>query len=405
MKIALIGPAYPYRGGIAHHSNMLVRYLRRHGHHVEVITFTRQYPALLFPGTSQEDTGGAGEEALDVNSVRMVDSIAPVSWYQTASYLRKRHYDLVIFKFWLPFFAMAFGTIARLARRDGMNVMIVVDNLIPHNQEEALARKRNLPKRLLAGIERTINRVLTDYFFRYCTIAITQSSVVRDQLAARYPRIPQRMLPHPTYEQFGELLPMAEVRRQLGITASRVILFFGLVRKYKGLDRLLAAMPEIVRRIPDIQLLVVGEFYDDPEPYMKLIEEGGVASRITVVNRYIPDDEVPLWFSAADLLVLPYHHATNSGIVQIGYNFDMPAVVTNVGSLGEVVIDGKTGFVIDDPSPNGLASAVERAFEGDTLETFAGNIPAERARYSWDTFVDGLAELAESVPPPRRNRS
>jgi glycosyltransferase involved in cell wall biosynthesis len=335
----------------------------------------------------------------------MVDSISPVSWFVTASHLRKRGYDLVIFKFWHPFFGPAFGTIARQMRREGVRVMIVVDNLIAHTEEEAVRRKRSLPKRLLSSIERTVNAFFTDFLFRYCSMAVTQSSTVRDQLAGRYPHIPQRMLPHPTYEQFGKLLPQHESRAELGITASRVILFFGLVRRYKGLDRLLEAMPEIVRRIPDVQLLVVGEFYDNAASYLEQIERGGVASHITIVDRYVPDDEVARWFSAADLLVLPYHHATNSGIVQIGYNFARPAVVTNVGSLGEVVIDGRTGFVIDDPSPGGIATAVERAFDGDTLETFARNIIPERDRYSWDTFVDGLVDLAESTPAPSGNKS
>lgn len=381
MKIALIGPAYPYRGGIAHHTNMLASYLRKAGHDVDVITFTRQYPKILYPGQSQEEPGAAGEEAREVRSKRMIDSIGPLSWRRTGQHLQEGGYDLVVFQYWLPFFALAFGSISRRVRKSGALVMVIVHNLFPQEKRPG-------------------DTQLTAYFFRYCNLAVTQSSTVERQLRQAYPQLPQRMLPHPTYEQFGSRLPVAETRRELGITAPKVILFFGFVRQYKGLDRLLAAMPAIVKRIPDIHLLVVGEFFDDPAPYMKQIEQGGVSDRITVVNRYVANDEVPRWFSAADLLVLPYHKATNSGIVQIGYNFATPAVVTNVGSLGEVVIDGETGFVIDDASPESLASTIERAFHGDTLERFSRNIVAQQDRYGWDSFVEGLLELVGRPSPP-----
>jgi glycosyltransferase involved in cell wall biosynthesis len=221
--------------------------------------------------------------------------------------------------------------------------------------------------------------------------------VVRQQLKGLYPQIPQRMLPHPTYENFGERLPTAEVRRKLGIEASKVILFFGFVRKYKGLDSLLAAMPAILRRVPDVHLLVVGEFFEDPEPYMEQIRSGGIEHAVTVHNRYVPNEEVAEWFSAADALVLPYHSATNSGIVQIGYNFATPAIVTDVGSLSEVVIDGRTGFVLKEADPESLAGAVARIYEGETIARFSENIKVERVKYSWDAFVEGIEQLTADV--------
>lgn len=379
MKIALIGPAFPYRGGIAHHTNMLARYLRRHGHQVDVITFTRQYPKLLYPGKFQEELGEGGEFADEVNSERMIDSINPITWDRTGQELRHRRYDLHIFKFWIPFFGPSFGSIARrVHRRGNKDVMVVCENFTPHEARPG-------------------DRQLRGMLFRYCNMAITQSSVVQKALAEVYPEIPQRLQPHPVYENFGDRLSVGATRAALGITASRVILFFGFVRHYKGLDLLLAAMPEVVRRVPGVHLLVVGEFFGDAEPYHRLIRDLQIEDHITLHSEYVPNEDVAQWFSASDLLVLPYRSATNSGIVQIGYNFATPAVVTNVGSLSEVVIDNYTGFVIEEASPESIASAVERAFQGDTLRRFSENIMNERPKYTWDGFVEGIEILAREV--------
>jgi D-inositol-3-phosphate glycosyltransferase len=372
MKIALIGPAYPYRGGIAHHTNMLYTYLRRHGHEVDVVTFTRQYPRFLYPGQTQEEVGKAGDVAEAIPSVRLIDSINPLTWWRAARHLRNGAYDLHVFRWWLPFFGFAFGTIARIVRRRRPgSVLVILDNLFPHEKRPGDAQ-------------------LTSYFFRFCDMAVCQSSTVLEQLARTYPAIPRTMLPHPVYENFGEAIDRDEARTRLGITSAKVILFFGFVRRYKGLDRLLEAMPEIVRRVPDAHLLVVGEFFEDREPYLKTIREGGVEPRVTIHDAYVPNEEVAGWFSAADMLVLPYHSATNSGIVQIGYNFAVPAIVTNVGSLSEVVLDGETGFVLDEATPEAIAAAVAKMYEGDTRERFAANIVRERRKYSWDAFVEGI---------------
>jgi len=378
MKIALIGPAFPYRGGIAHHTNMLYTYLRKHGHEVDLITFTRQYPKFLYPGEFQEELGDGGDWG-GIRSERMIDSINPFNWIKVGRELKRRNYDLIAFKFWLPFFGPAFGTIARLAHRKGRkDIVIVCENLIPHEKRPG-------------------DLAFTKYFFRYCNMAVAQSSVVKRDLERLFPSIPHVMLPHPTYENFGASLAKEETRSRLGITAPKVILFFGFVRKYKGLDRLLAAMPEIVRRIPDAHLLVVGEFFEDAEPYLAQIREGGVEKHVTIHDRYVPNEEVAEWFSVADMLVLPYHSATNSGIAQIAYNFATPVIVTDVGSLSEIVIDGVTGFVLRDPSPEGIASAVEKMYEGDTIARFSEGIKVERRKYSWDAFVEGIEGLVRKV--------
>ncbi len=373
MKIALIGPAAPYRGGIAHHTNMLYTYLRKDGHQVDLITFSRQYPKFLYPGGEQEE-GGDGPP-----SERLIDSMNPFTWIRTGLLLRKREYDLCVFRFWIPLFGFVFGTIARLAHRKGRkDIMIVLDNLIPHEKRPG----DDLQRRFL---------------FRYCNMAVTQSGTVERALAKMFPAIPQVMLPHPMYENFGEALPRQEARRRQGIPEGKILLFFGFVRAYKGLDRLLEAMPEIVARVPDARLLVVGEFFDDPGAYREIVVKSGMEEKVTFVDRYVPNEEVTEWFSAADLLVLPYRSATNSGIVQIAYNFATPVVVTDVGSLSEVVIDGRTGYVIADASPAVIADAVERAFEGETLKRFSGNIRVEREKYSWESFVTGMIGHARRV--------
>jgi glycosyltransferase involved in cell wall biosynthesis len=381
MKIALIGPAWPYRGGIAHHNALLAKYLRKHGHEVDQITFTRQYPGFLFPGRSQEEPDGAererGEEA---EPERMIDSINPITWWRTGKLLRSRNYDLHIFRFWLPFFGPAFGSIARRVHRASRrDVMVLLDNFIPHEPRPG-------------------DRFLTHRLFRYCNVALTQSSVVTTDLVRLYPDIPYQMRHHPVYEHFGGGIDRAEARRLCGVgEESRVILFFGLIRRYKGLDFLLQAMPEIVHRLPDVHLLAVGEIYKSGDNHGELIrqlaEQSPVADHITLVDEYVPDQQVAQWFSAADVVVLPYRSATNSGIVQIAYNFSVPAVVTDVGSLAEVVLDGQTGYVISEPTPEMIADAVENCFVPGRLNEFRGNIARELPKYSWDAFVEGIEAL------------
>jgi D-inositol-3-phosphate glycosyltransferase len=377
-RIAIIGPAFPFRGGIAHHTNMLSLYLQRRGHKVDLITFTRQYPQLLYPGPSQEETGNVAGFGNQVISQRMIDSINPLNWLQVGKQLRERRYDLYIFKFWLPFFGPAFGTIARLVRRPQENrVLVICDNVVPHEQ-------------------RIGDFALTRYFFRACDFALCQSTAVQLQLQQFFPRLPSTIQPHPICENFGQGLHKDEARARLGLDDAKILLFFGFIRHYKGLDRLLDAMPEIARRLPQAHLHVVGEFLEPRASYMKLIRDSGVQSHITVHDRYVPNEDVRLWFSAADMVVLPYRSATNSGIAQVAYNFGTPVIVTAVGSLGEIVIDGKTGFTLADASPNSIAGAVEKMYQGNTLERFSQAIHGERHKYRWEAFVEGLEEFAMS---------
>lgn len=374
LRVALIGPAYPYRGGIAHHTTLLATHLRRAHHQVDAITFTRQYPALLYPGRSQEEPD-ATDVRPDVLPERMIDSVNPFNWLRVGKEMRRRNYDLHIFKFWLPFFGPAFGTIARLVRMNGRhNVLVICENLIPHERR--------------AG-----DFTLTRYFLRSCDLAVTQSCAVQADLKRLFPCLPHAVLPHPTYVQFGSTIPKAEARSRLKLRMPKVLLFFGFVRHYKGLDRLLVAMPEIIRRVPDAMLVVVGEFLEDPKPYLALVGTNGLKDRVLFHSQYVRNEDVRLWFSAADILVMPYRSASNSGILQVAYNFGTPVIATGVGGLGETARDGKTGFVVNDASPSTLADAVERMYSKDTLERFASGIKEERGRYTWEAFVRGIEDL------------
>lgn len=377
MKIAVIGPTAPYRGGIAHHGNMVVRTLRGRGHEVDAITFSRQYPKRLYPGAFQEEEG---EEFADIRAERLIDSMNPFSWSTTARILREREYDLYLTRFWIPLFGLTFGRIARGVGggAPGGRVITIIDNLYPHEKRPGDA-------------------FLRDYQFRYCNGAITQSGTVHRQFKETYPSIPERMLPHPVYENFGETIDKVEARRRLGLPEGKLILFFGFVRRYKGLDLLLEAMPAILQRTPGVRLCVVGEFFDDPEEFKSIVRRHGLDDSVLFFDRYVPNEEVAEWFSACDLLVLPYRSATNSGIVQIGYNFALPAVVTDVGSLSEVVVHEKTGLVVPDAEPQTLADAVARGLEPESAQKMREGIVDERSKYSWDSFAEGIEVFAETI--------
>jgi glycosyltransferase involved in cell wall biosynthesis len=383
MRIALVGPAYPYRGGIAHHTNLLSTALGRRGHQVDVVTFARQYPRLLYPGKFQEEPTAPPTDGCR-DAERMIDSINPVNWWRSGQALAGRGYDLVVFKFWHPFFSPAFGTVARRVRGRA-TVLAICENVLPHERHIG-------------------DRILVRFFLRGCDLAVTQCTTVADELRRLLPSLPQVMLPHPTYSQFGPRMEKSAARMRLGITSPKAILFFGFVREYKGLDRLLAAMPLVVKELPDLHLYVVGEFFSDYRASERMVERSGLGSNVTLIDRYVPNDEVRDWFSAIDFVVLPYRSATGSGIVQIAYHFALPAVVTDVGSLREVVIDGRTGFVLPDGEPATIASAVVRMYAEKRLVAFSGEIEQLSGQYSWDTYSAGIENLVWAHSPRNLRR-
>jgi glycosyltransferase involved in cell wall biosynthesis len=379
MHIIIVSTAYPLRGGIAHYIALLASHLCRR-HTVEIITFKRQYPKILFPGKSQEERGTQPYQSEIEPAPQMVDSINPFNWVNVAKALRNRKPDLIIFKYWLPFFGPCFGTIAKLAKR-GTNtkVLFICDNVIPHERRPG-------------------DVVFTKYAFKQADYFIVQSEAVERQLREHFPGSKYRKVPHPVYEIFGKRMEKAEAKKLLGISAKNLILYFGYVRPYKGVMVLLEAMQQLrawQSELGEVQLLLVGEFYDDEQKYRRLARELNLDSCVRFVADYVPNEEVSRYFCAADAVVLPYLSATQSGIAQIAYNFDKPVIATNVGGLTEVVLNEKTGLIVPPNDPVALAEAVRRFYSENREEEFSENVKIEKRKYSWERMVETIEELVK----------
>jgi len=382
MKIVIIGTAYPMRGGIAQYNSILYKYLSEKND-VKVYSFKRQYPEFLFPGKTQFETGEPAFKIPDDNNVIAVDSVNPFNWLFTALKIRKENPDLLIYKYWIPFFAPCFFTISffvKLFRKT--KVLFICDNVIPHEK-------------------RIGDRFFTKLVFSIVNYFIVQSKTVEKDLKLfNKKNKPYKLSPHPLYNIFGEKVDKAEARKYIEENYSvkfgteKVLLFFGYIRKYKGLMYLLEAVPEILKT-HNVKLLVAGEFYDDEKPYREKIKQLGIENNIVLLSDFMPDEKVRYFFSAGDCLVLPYTDATQSGIVQIAYYYDKPSVVTDVGGLSEVVIKDKTGIIISPGSVNEIAGAVKKFYEENLEEKFSGNIKEEKKKYSWETFTENIMKLAK----------
>jgi D-inositol-3-phosphate glycosyltransferase len=371
MKITIVGTAFPLRGGIAHYNALLAEALGKH-HTVNTITFKRQYPSLLFPGKTQQESG----EILSTEPApELVDSVNPFNWVSVGNRLKRERPDLIIFKYWLPFFGPCFGTIARRARSNGhTKILFICDNVLPHETRPG-------------------DRMLTRYAFNAVDYFIVQSAAVERDLKSLFPSAAYRFAAHPVYNNFGTALDKLEARKRIGIDDERVLLFFGYIRRYKGLHVLLDAIHKIPSSFP-LKLLVVGEFYDDESTYRARIAELNLGSRVTVVSDYVPNSKVREYFSAADVVVLPYISATQSGIAQIAYNFNKPIIATDVGGLAEIVKDGLTGYVVPPERPDLLAQAIQRFYEKGSEEHFVAGVQQEKLQYTWENLVTAIEDLA-----------
>lgn len=377
MKIVIVSTAFPLRGGIAHYNALLAAHLRKR-HTVEIITFKRQYPKLLFPGKTQEESRSVPQHDGAVSAPQLVDSINPLNWIWVAKEIRRRQPDLIIFKYWLPFFGPCFGTIAKWAKR-GTNTkaLFICDNVIPH-------------ERRLGDI------AFTKYAFKQADYFIVQSDTVEKELLHYFPNAKYRKAPHPVFEIFGAAMVKTEARKELGLAAKNVVLYFGYVRRYKGVMVLLEAMQHLKawqNEIGETLLLVVGEFYDDEQKYRQRSHELNLEACVRFVADYVPNEHVARYFCAADAVVLPYLSATQSGIAQIAYNFDKPVIATNVGGLAEVVINEKTGFLVPPNQPRALAEAIRRFYSEQRENEFSTNVKLEKRKYSWERVVEAIEEL------------
>jgi len=372
LRIAFVGTAHPMRGGLAQFNAALCHALAKH-HDVALFSFRRQYPSFLFPGRSQMDES---EQAVAYPAEAVVDSIAPPTWFDTARRIAAWNADGLVFKYWMPFFAPAFGTIARRAKRHrpGLRVVAILDNVIPHEH-------------------RPFDGALTRYFTGGVDAFIAMSETVRRDLLTLLPSATCRLVPHPVYDVFGEPSAKAAARAALGLPANEpILLFFGFVRAYKGLDVLLDALPRIRERVP-ARLLVLGEFYAGREETDRRIAALGLRDAVVVQDGFVPNERVGVYFSASDVVVLPYRSATQSGIVPIALQMRRPVISTNVGGLAEMVHDGVTGLLVPPENPSALADAVVRYFEESLEEPFARAIEVERQRYSWEAMASAVAQL------------
>ena len=390
MRLAYVGTAYPMRGGIAQYNALLARELMR-SHTVRFYSFTRQYPSLFFPGKTQMEEGS---DPAPVGARPMVDSVLPWTWIRTAAAISREEPDGLIFKYWMPFFAPCFGTIARRVRRARLpggrrpRVVIVCDNIVPHER-------------------RPLDDLLTRYMLGAGDGFVVMSRTVEEDLLRYRPDAEVERIPHPVYTHFGEPMPKREARLRLGWEADRrVLLFFGYIRAYKGLEDLMRAMPEIHART-GARLLVLGEFYEDRGRYDAIVREQGIESIVEMTGEYVPNDEVGIRFAACDLVVLPYRSATQSGIVQVAAQMERPVLCTRVGGLEEMVEDGATGLLVPAESGPDLVRAVARYYEEDLEERLAAGMRGVKSRMGWDSLAAAVARLAEGrrAAPARREET
>jgi glycosyltransferase involved in cell wall biosynthesis len=376
MRIALLGPLAPWRGGLAQYLALLGETLARSAE-VRGFTFTRQYPGLLFPGQSQLDPQ-APLPTFPVEAA--LDSIDPRSWRATARRLEAFGPGAVILKWWIPFFGPAFASAVGPLRKRGTRVVLVCDNLVPHEH-------------------RPLDGTLTRWMLRNSDGYLVMSESVERDLDRLKPGAKHRRVLHPLYAQFDRGRWTRETARERLGLAGDVALFFGYVRRYKGLDTLLEAWGRLRARRP-ATLVVAGEFYEDAEPYRRQIATLGDGA-VRLLDRYVPDDEVEALFKAADVAVLPYRSATQSGVTHVAYAMGLPVITTDVGGLSETVHPGETGIVVPPEDPEALAQAIDRYFAEDQASAFRPRVEALRRAHSWDVLADAAIELIDRLAPTR----
>lgn len=374
MKIVILGTAWPYRGGLAVYNERLAREFAAEGNDVTIYTFTLQYPSFLFPGKTQYSSEPAPS---DLKIVRSLNSINPLSWGKTGRAIRALLPDILIIKFWLPFMAPCLGRVARIVKRGGKTkVVSILDNIIPHEHHPG-------------------DRLFGRYFTRSVDGFVAMSDSVLEDLNQFDTVKPRVFCRHPLYDNFGAKASREEALKFLGLDPKqRYMLFFGLIRDYKGLDLLLKAYSDSRFRKMNVKLIVAGEFYSGSEKYFEMEKELGLEGMIVWKSDFVPDSEVRYCFGAADIIVQPYKSATQSGVTQIAYHFEKPMLVTNVGGLAEIVPDGKVGYVVE-PDSAQIADALVDFFENSRQEQFTEGILTEKKQYAWSNMTRSVRKAAE----------
>jgi len=375
-KVVIIGPAYPLRGGLATYNERLAQAFQEQGDTAEIVTFSLQYPGFLFPGQTQYSTE---PPPANLQTKVMINSVNPISWVKTGLYLKKIKPDFILFRFWLPFMGPALGTIARIAAQNKhTKIIALTDNAIPHEK-----RVGDVP--------------FTHYFLSACQGFITMSRAVLQDLEKLQPGKPKVYHPHPLYDNFGQPEPLQVALQALNLDpAFRYLLFFGFIRAYKGLDLLLQAFADERLQALPVKLIIAGEFYEDAQPYEDLIKKYSLENRLVRAMEFIPNSQVVHYFCAADIIVQPYRHATQSGVSQIAYHFNKPMLVTDVGGLAELIPDGKVGYVTP-AQPPAIADALVDFFSRNRAEEFSANIPELKKQFSWESMVATMKQLAQQL--------
>lgn len=372
--IVIVGPAHPLRGGLATYNERLARELQQNNK-VTLLTFSLQYPNFLFPGQSQFSDDPKPE---DLHIDIALNSVNPLNWISVGLKYKRLKPDVIIFRYWMPFFGPCFGTFARIVKANKhTQILAITDNIIPHER-------------------RFFDTPFSKYFLPVLDGAVAMSKKVLQDLREfplRKPVAETGYHAHPLYDNFGAMAQRNEACEALGLDPNfRYVLFFGFIRHYKGLDLLLEAMALIPKTLSDVKLLVAGEYYEDEAPYNELIAEKGLADKVILHTKFIPNDDVRLYFSVSDLVAQPYRNATQSGVSQIAYHFELPMIITNVGGLSELVPHGEAGWVCE-PTPQALAASIVAMYETGRLETIHINIKELKKQFSWPSMVKSLASV------------
>ncbi len=377
MNIIIIGTAYPYRGGLAAFNERLAGQFQKEGHQVEMYTFTLQYPGFLFPGKTQftDDPAPA-----DLKITRRINSCNPCNWLSVGREIRKKEPDVVVFAYWMSFMAPCFGTIAREVKKNGKTHCIgLIHNMIPHEPN-------------------VLDKLFPGYFVKAMDGFTTLSeAVIKDIEHFDHQDKPKHWAPHPIYDHYGDIIDKHLARKELGLQADgKYVLFFGFIRDYKGLDLLIDAFGDLELQDRGVKLLVAGEFYGDPKPYIDRINSLDISDIVVMHNDYIPDNKVNLYFSACDIVAQPYKTATQSGVTQVAFHFEKPMLVTNVGGLPEIVPDGKIGYVVE-PNAQSIADALLKFYKEEKEAAFIEGVREEKKKYGWDRMTKAVLESLNDV--------
>lgn len=373
-QLIIMGPAWPLRGNLAAFDEKLANVFMQASINTKLYTFSLQYPDLLFPGTTQYSTDPAPEKlSIDV----AINSINPFNWIKVGLKIKREKPDLIIVRYWIPFMAPCLGTILSIVKRNKhTKVIAIVDNMIPHEK-------------------RLGDKLLTQYFVRAVDGFLTMSQKVQNDVKL-FTNKPTCVSPHPIYDHFGEAIPTADARKFLHLDVhDKVILFFGFVRAYKGLDLLIEAMADPAIKAAGIKLVIAGEFYESPTPYLTQIEQLGLTDTISVYNQYIDEKEVTQYVSAADFIIQPYRNATQSGVTPMAYHFLKPMLVTNVGGLADTVPHDKVGLVVQ-PNPRSIAEGIVQLYERGTAH-FMPHLITEKKKYSWEQMRQSFLTLYQQL--------